>query len=117
MPAGLTFDVLMKVDINTLKLVYAVGIDTIILKNNEEILWSKTIHTVEIEKVDKNENTSFANVVRQAVNAFDNGTSNDDSEILNALADTMINTAKEVVNKMAALEKQLDTTHAILEKQ
>ena len=73
-----------------------------------------------IEKVDaiaKNENISFANVVRQAVNAFDNDTSNDDSKILNALADTMINTTKEIVDKMAAIEKQLDDTHAILEKQ
>ena len=73
-----------------------------------------------IEKVDaiaKNKNISFANVVRQAVNAFDNDTSNDDSKILNALADTMINTTKEVVDKMAAIEKQLDATHAILEKQ
>ena len=49
--------------------------------------------------------------------SFDNDTPNEDDKILDALADTMINTTKEIVKKMAAIEKRLDTTHAILEDQ
>lgn len=73
-----------------------------------------------IEKVDgiaKNKNVSFAKVVREAVDVFDSETSVDDAKILDALADTMIQTTKEVVEKMDALEKRLDETHAILEAQ
>lgn len=70
-----------------------------------------------VDKIAKTENISFANVVRKAVNAFDNETSNDDAKILDALADTMINTSKDVLKKMAAIERQLDTTHVTLENQ
>jgi predicted DNA-binding protein len=73
-----------------------------------------------IEKVDgiaKNKNVSFAKVVREAVDVFDSETSADDAKLLDALADTMIQTTQEVVKKMDALEKRLDKTHAILEAQ
>ena len=51
------------------------------------------------------------------MNAFDNDTPNEDDKIWDALADTMISTTEEVVKKMAAIEKRLDATHAILEDQ
>ena len=73
-----------------------------------------------IEKVDriaKNKKISFAKVVRDAVNAFDSETTEDDAKILDALADTMIQTSREVVQRMAEVEKQLDVTHAMLEDQ
>lgn len=68
-----------------------------------------------VDKIAKLENVSFAKVVREAVDAFDTETSNDDLQILDALADVMIQTTKEVVKKMDRIEKQLDATHAILE--
>ena len=72
-----------------------------------------------IEKVDKiaaRSNVSFAEVVRGAVKAFDSETLQQDEEnILNALADTMIETTRSVIKKMKATEKRLDKTHAILE--
>jgi len=70
-----------------------------------------------VEKIAKNENISFAKVVRKAVNAFDNDNTGEDDKILNALADTMISTTEDVVKKMKAIEKRLDDTHAILEDQ
>ena len=71
-----------------------------------------------IEKVDKIANTrkvSFAEVVREAVDAFDGDLSMEDEALLETLADTMIKTTREVVEKIDAIEKRLDETHAILE--
>ena len=71
-----------------------------------------------IDKVDKIANerkVSFAEVVREAVDAFDGDLSMEDEALLEALADTMIKTAREVVEKIDAIEKRLDATHAILE--
>ena len=71
-----------------------------------------------IDKVDKIANerkVSFAEVVREAVDAFDGDLSMEDEALLEALADTMIKTAREVVEKIDAIEKRLDETHAMLE--
>ena len=71
-----------------------------------------------IDKVDKIANerkVSFAEVVREAVDAFDGGLSMEDEILLEALADTMIKTTREVVEKIDAIEKRLDETHAMLE--
>ncbi len=71
-----------------------------------------------IDKVDKIANerkVSFAEVVREAVDAFDGDLSMEDEALLEALADVMIKTAREVVEKIDAIEKQLDETHAMLE--
>ncbi len=71
-----------------------------------------------IDKVDKIANerkVSFAEVVREAVDAFDGDLSMVDEALLEALADTMIKTTREVVEKIDAIEKRLDETHAMLE--
>ena len=71
-----------------------------------------------IDKVDKIANErkiSFAEVVREAVDAFDGDLSMEDEALLEALADTMIKTTREVVEKIDAIEKRLDETHAMLE--
>ncbi len=70
-----------------------------------------------IDKVDKIANerkVSFAEVVREAIDAFDGDLSMQDEALLEALADTMIKTTREVVEKIDAIEKQLDETHAML---
>ena len=71
-----------------------------------------------IEKVDKIANTrkvSFAEVVREAVDAFDGDLSMENQALLETLADTMIKTTREVVDKIDAIEKRLNETHAMLE--
>jgi chlorite dismutase len=71
-----------------------------------------------IDKVDKIANErkiSFAKVVREAIDAFDGDLTMEDETLLEALADTMIKTTREVVEKIDAIEKRLDETHAMLE--
>ncbi|HIP38942.1 MAG TPA: hypothetical protein EYG88_06130 [Desulfocapsa sulfexigens] len=71
-----------------------------------------------IEKVDaiaKRRKVSFAKVVREAINSFDGESSDNDEEILDALADTMIKTTREIVKKMETIETRLDDTHAAME--
>ena len=73
-----------------------------------------------IDKVDKIANdrkVSFAEVVREAVNAFDGGLPMQEETLLVELADTMIKTTQDVVKKIDAVEKKLDETHAMLEGQ
>jgi len=41
----------------------------------------------------------------------------EDEALLEALAETMIKTTQEVVEKIDAVEKRLDETHAMLEAQ
>ena len=71
-----------------------------------------------IDKVDKIANerkVSFAEVVREAVDAFDGDLSIGDEALLETLAETMIKTTQEVVKKIDEVEKKLDETHAMLE--
>ena len=68
-----------------------------------------------VAKIANERKVSFAEVVREAVDAFDGDLSTEDEALLEALADTMIKTAREVVEKIDAIEKRLDETHAILE--
>lgn len=70
-----------------------------------------------VDKIAKSKKVSFAKIVREAVDAFDSETSADDTKILDALAETMIQTTQEVVKKMEEVEKRLDATHAMLEAQ
>ena len=73
-----------------------------------------------IKKVDKianNKKVSFAEVVREAVNAFDGGPDIENEALLEALTDIMIKTTQEVVKKIEEAEKRLDDTHAMLEAQ
>jgi hypothetical protein len=68
-----------------------------------------------IDKIARGKNVSFGQVVRAAVDAFDSESSTENTALIEALADTMIRTTKEVVKKIDAVEKRLDETHAMLE--
>jgi hypothetical protein len=71
-----------------------------------------------IEKVDsiaKQRDVSFAEVVREAVNAFGKQSTPEEEYILDVLADTMIQTTENLIKKMDELEKRLNETHALLE--
>jgi molybdopterin converting factor small subunit len=70
-----------------------------------------------VDKIARNRKVSFAAVVREAVNAFDGDLSLEDQALLEALAETMIKTTQEVVEKIDEVEKRLDETHALLEAQ
>lgn len=71
-----------------------------------------------IKKVDnmaKQKKISFAEVVREAVDAFGGKPSSEDELLLEALADTMILTTENLLKKMDEIEKRLEDTHAFLE--
>ena len=68
-----------------------------------------------VDRIAKRKNVSFAEVVRNAVDAFGGEESVEDGLILEALADTMIQTTQTLIARMDAIEKRLDDTHAILE--
>jgi hypothetical protein len=68
-----------------------------------------------VDKIAKERKVSFAEVVRVAVDAFDGDLSMEDEALVEALADTMIKTTREVVEKIDTIEKRLDETHAMLE--
>ncbi len=70
-----------------------------------------------MDSIAKNKNVSFAEVVREAVNAFDGDDTSDDVIILEALADTMIGTVEGTIDRLNDVEKKLDATHKILEAQ
>ncbi len=70
-----------------------------------------------VDKIAKSKNASFAEVVREAVNAFDGEDLSDDAIILEALADTMIGTVEGTIDRLNDVEKKLDATHKILEPQ
>jgi hypothetical protein len=68
-----------------------------------------------IDKIARGRKVSFAKVVREAIDAFDGDTSMENTVMLEALADTLISTTREVIKKIDAIEKRLDETHAMLE--
>lgn len=70
-----------------------------------------------IDEIARGKKVSFAAVVREAIDAFDSDLPMEHTALLEALADTLIQTTREVVKKMDAVEKRLDETHAMLEAQ
>ncbi len=70
-----------------------------------------------VGKIARKRNVSFAKVVRDAVDVFDGDASSEDEALYDALAETMIKTTQEVVEKIDAVEKRLDETHALLAAQ
>ena len=71
-----------------------------------------------IRKVDgiaRQKKVSFAEVVREAVDAFGGKTTSEKVLILDALADTMMETTDTLIKRMEEIERRLDATHAMLE--
>lgn len=67
-----------------------------------------------IDRIARDRKVSFAKVVREAVDAFDEELATENAVLLEALADTMIQTTRSAVKKIDAIEKKLDETHALL---
>lgn len=68
-----------------------------------------------VDRIARGRNVSFAEVVRDAVDSFDDEMSAGNAALIEALAETLIQTNRDVVAKIDAVEKRLDETHAILE--
>jgi hypothetical protein len=68
-----------------------------------------------VDEIAKRKKVSFAEVVREAVDAFDEDVTSEDEQLLDFLAETMLATTEGLLTKVDELEKQLDETHALLE--
>ena len=60
-----------------------------------------------VDKIARNRKVSFAEVVREAVNAFDGDLSMEDEALLEALAETMIKTTQGLLKKLMRLKSDL----------
>ena len=70
-----------------------------------------------VDRIAKRKKVSFAEVVREAVDAFGENSTSEDEYLLEALADTMIATTENLIKQMDEIERRLDNTHALLEAQ
>jgi hypothetical protein len=68
-----------------------------------------------VDKIAAGRKVSFARVVREAVAAFDPESSDNNEAMLEVLAETMIETTRDMVRRISEIEKRLDETHALLE--
>lgn len=68
-----------------------------------------------VEKIATDRKVSFARVVRDAVAAFEDTPADEDLALLDALADIMIQSTREIVAQIEAVGARLDETHAMLE--
>jgi len=68
-----------------------------------------------VDRIARRKKVSFAKVVREAVDAFDDGMSSQDAALLDALAEIMLASTKELVEKIETVKTRLDETHAMLE--
>jgi len=70
-----------------------------------------------VDRIAKARNASFAKIVREAVDAFDETITPDDEALIEALADTLIQRTNAVVAQIDETIKRLDETHAHVEAQ
>jgi hypothetical protein len=69
-----------------------------------------------VERIAKDKNVSFAEVVRNAVDAFDDDISAEDEALLEALADEVIKSTAELIAKIDNTIKRIDETHAMIKE-
>lgn len=69
-----------------------------------------------VERIAKDKNVSFAEVVRNAVNVFDADISTEDEALLEALADEVIRSTTDLIEKIDNTIKRIDETHAMIKE-
>jgi predicted DNA-binding protein len=67
-----------------------------------------------VQKIAKNRGVSFGEVVRDAVDAFDETISQEDAALLDAMADNLISTTNDTIERIDELMKRMDETHAMV---
>lgn len=68
-----------------------------------------------IDEIARKKKVSFAEVVREAVDAFDSELSQDNMVLLEAMADNLIESTRDTIKRIDELAQRLDETHAMLE--
>jgi hypothetical protein len=67
-----------------------------------------------IQKIARGRGVSFDEVLRDAVDAFDETISREDAALLDTLADNLIATTNETIKRVDELMKRMDETHALV---
>jgi metal-responsive CopG/Arc/MetJ family transcriptional regulator len=69
-----------------------------------------------VDTIAKAKKVSFAEVVRDAVEAYDLDLTSEESKLLEALVDTYIKSTKETIEKIDRLMARMDETHEKLKE-
>lgn len=69
-----------------------------------------------VERIAKDRNVSFAEVVRNAIDVFDADMSTKDEALLEALADEVIGSTADLIARIDNTLKRIDETHAMIKE-
>lgn len=67
-----------------------------------------------VNKIAKTRGISFGEVIREAVNAFDETISKEDEIILDAMAEALIASTNDTIKRIDKLMQRMDETHAMV---
>lgn len=67
-----------------------------------------------VQKIAKARGVSFGEVIRDAVDAFDEALSQKDAALLDAMADALIASTQETIARIDSLMQRMDETHAMV---
>jgi predicted DNA-binding protein len=67
-----------------------------------------------VKKIARNRGVSFGEVVRDAVDAFDETISHEDADLLDTMADNLIATTNDTIERIDELMKRMHETHAMV---
>ena len=67
-----------------------------------------------VQRIAKEKGVSFGEIVRDAVDAFDETLSQEDAALLEAMADNLIATTNETIKRVDELMRRMDETHAMV---
>lgn len=67
-----------------------------------------------VKKIAQARGVSFGEVVRDAVDAFDETLSQEDAALLDAMADNLIKSTNETIERIDRLMQRMDETHAMV---
>lgn len=69
-----------------------------------------------VKKIARARGVSFGEVIRDAVDAFDETLSQEDTALLDTMADALIKSTNETIARIDRLMHRMDETHAIMEE-
>ena len=69
-----------------------------------------------VQKIAKARGVSFGEIIRDAVDAFDDTFSKEDAQLLDTMAEALIASTRDTIQRIDNLMQRLDETHTMLEK-
>lgn len=69
-----------------------------------------------VKRIAQNRGVSFGEVIRDAVDAFDETLSQEDEALLDAMAEALIRSTNETIARIDSLMKRMDETHEMVKE-